>query len=467
MLKIHVVRQGGHLYYVHDLVPGRAELSLVAGEEPGVWVGSAHGALGLGGRVESAPFADVLEGRHPLSGRTLRKQRGPRSAAGFDLTFCAPKSVSLLHLLAPGEIASEVGAGHQAAVSGAIDYLGREGVGVRRTRKGETAHLASTGMVAGQFLHRTSRTLDPHLHTHVVAANLAEGVDGSWSAVDSRRLFSHLGAAQALYHARLRLELGHRIGAAWEVRPTGLGDVVGVDTGLRRLFSQRSASMDEYRFVQAGPDHAAVPPRAAFHAERPEKNGSVTVDELRSQWRRRAAELGFDLGDLTRAVGPHRDRCVAPVIDHRAVADRLNELARRQRAIARHQLVALVASSAPGGADARSVESMTSRWLEASGAELAGQARGLPGSVRSERWEAAALRRTVEAEPVGAVGSERAGWPMARSRWGSGVPAPDGRSFGGRGPVAVAFGIDLPPRTTGQTPSWDLDGSDRSLSMDR
>jgi len=115
--------------------------------------------------------------------------------------------VSLLHLLAPGEMAQAAGAGHHAAVADALDYLGREGVGVRRSRRGEVAFLSSTGPVAGAFVHRTSRALDPHLHTHVVVANVAEGVDGVWSGVDSRRLHAHLGAAQALYHARLRGEL--------------------------------------------------------------------------------------------------------------------------------------------------------------------------------------------------------------------------------------------------------------------
>ncbi len=102
VLTIHVVRQGGHHYYVHDLVPGRAEGGLVAGEEPGVWTGAGAGSLGLAGPVGSWDFAEVLEGRDPSSGRSLRRLQGDRSSAGFDLTFCAPKSVSLLHLLAPG-----------------------------------------------------------------------------------------------------------------------------------------------------------------------------------------------------------------------------------------------------------------------------------------------------------------------------------------------------------------------------
>jgi conjugative relaxase-like TrwC/TraI family protein len=453
---MHVVRQGGHGYYVDDLVPGRAEGSLVAGEEPGLWVGAAPRALGLRGRVEREPFAELLEGRHPWSGRSLGSPRGPRSAAGYDLTFSAPKSVSLLHLLAPEELAAAVGAGHQAAVEGSLDYLGREGVGVRRTRKGVTAFLPSTGVVAGQFIHRTSRALDPHLHTHVVAANLAEGVDGAWSAVDSRRLFSHLGAAQALYHARLRLELGHRIGASWEMRPNGLGDVVGVDAGLRRLFSQRSASMDQYRFERGVTRTVASSP-AAFHADRPEKNRSVTVEELRSEWRRRATELGFDLGDLTRAVGPHHDRDGPPVIDNRAVMDRLAGLAGHQQTLTRRHLVAVVASSAPKGADIRQIESLASHWLEAAGPPLAGDDRGERGPVRPERrWEVATVGRAVEA---------RSPTPPLPSSW---APPTDGTRSHERGRDASAVRIDPPlhPRDR-STPVLPMAGPDRSLGAER
>ena len=136
MLKIHVVRQGGHHYYVDDLVPGRAEGTLVAGESPGAWTGTGARALGVADAVEASSFGEVLEGRHPRWGTSLRALRGDRTVAGFDLTFCAPKSVSILHLLAPGEIAGQVGDGHHAAVAEATDYLQRAALRVRRTRSG-------------------------------------------------------------------------------------------------------------------------------------------------------------------------------------------------------------------------------------------------------------------------------------------------------------------------------------------
>ena len=313
VLQIHIVRDGGHHYYVHDLVPGRAEGGLVAGEEPGAWVGEGTTSLGLTGRVGSPEFAALLAGRHPESGRPLRTARGDRSVAGYDLTFAAPKSVSLLHLLAPREIAEAAGTGHQRAVADALEYLGREGVGTRRSHGGQVAYLSTTGPVAGQFLHRTSRALDPHLHTHVVVANVAEGVDGVWSSVDSRRLHAHLGAAQALYHARLRGELGDRMGAAWRVRPSGTGDISGVDPGLCRLFSTWAVSMDEYNHQHGTAGSGRGSSIAAFHADRPEKDRRVTVDHLVTEWRQRASDHGIDLGDLTRSVGSHRSQDVLVV----------------------------------------------------------------------------------------------------------------------------------------------------------
>ena len=191
--------------------------------------------------------------------------------AGFDLTFCAPKSVSVLHLLAPRELGTAAVAAHAAAVADALAYLERNGLGVRRSRSGEVQHLAATGTVAAGFVHRTSRALDPHLHSHVVTANVAQGVDGTWSSLDSRRLFLHRRATGAVYDAALRHHLRRR--PAWHgtgVRPV-VGEVAGVDPVLRRLFSQRAASIDEHVARSRGRPSAGAR-TVAFHADRPEKD---------------------------------------------------------------------------------------------------------------------------------------------------------------------------------------------------
>jgi conjugative relaxase-like TrwC/TraI family protein len=403
VLKIQVVRQGGHHYYVDDLVPGRAEGTLVAGEAPGTWSGAAASALGVTGTVEDHAFGEVLDGRDPRSGAALRETRGDRSVAGYDLTFCAPKSVSLLHLLAPREMAGEVGAGHHAAVGEATDYLERTAVGVRRTRGGRTTYLPSIGVVAGRFLHRTSRTLDPHLHTHLVVGNVTQGVDGAWSAVDGRRVFAHARAAQAIYHARLRMELSDRLGAAWEVAPSGLGDVIGVDASMRRLFSQRSAAIEEYVVRRVGPGSATRTP-GAYHATRPGKDRTGTVDSLVAEWKQRATDFGFDIGDLTRVVGRRREGPPAPEIDGGRVREQLDHLALRQRTLARRDIVAVVAAASTGGVRARVVEEVAARVVEGTGPPMARDGARCPvvapgavagGPAPEPRWGAADVARAV------------------------------------------------------------------------
>jgi conjugative relaxase-like TrwC/TraI family protein len=428
VLKIHVIRQGGHHYYVDDLVPGRAEGTLVAGESPGAWTGTGATALGVADAVEATSFGEVLEGRHPRWGTSLRAIRGDRSVAGFDLTFCAPKSVSILHLLAPGEIAGQVGDGHHAAVAEATEYLQRAAVRVRRTCHGRLALMSSTGMVAGNFVHRTSRALDPHLHSHLVVANVAEGVDGMWSTVDSRRIFAHLGAAGAIYHARLRWELSERIGAAWEVPANGLGDVVGVERRMRRLFSQRSATVDEYVMGRAVGTGGPTRTRVAFHATRPEKDRSQTVESLANQWRRRAADFGYDLGDLTRAVGRRRQVATVPEIDRGRVHERLQHLAGHQRSLAQRDVVGVLAGASSGGTRAQVVESVAAHILERSGEELDPSGTRTPGGgpgrgaeVREPRRSAADLARFVEGQPEELASfAQLDGWRTAREGPGIG-----------------------------------------------
>jgi len=298
--------------------------------------------------VGAAGFRELLAGRDPLDGRGLRAARGDRPVSGFDLAFCAPKSVSVLHLLAPRELGAAVGSAHEAAVDDALGYLERHGHGVRRVRSGHVHHLASTGAVAAAFVHRTSRALDPHLHTHLVAANVAQGVDGTWSSLDSRRLFLHRRATEAVYGASLRHHLTAAAGVDWRRGDSGRWEVDGVDPVLCRLFSQRTASIDEFVAGNVARTPAGLR-RAAFFADRPDKERGTTVDGLRSTWRRRVAAIDVDTGDLVRTVGRSRTAHVPEVVDEVALRSGLERLVATRTRVSVRDLVATVADSAPRG----------------------------------------------------------------------------------------------------------------------
>jgi conjugative relaxase-like TrwC/TraI family protein len=68
---------------------------LGSGEAPGRWIGSRSMRLGLSGVVAADDLRAVLDGRCAASGRSLITVRRPDRLPGLDLTFSAPKSVSL------------------------------------------------------------------------------------------------------------------------------------------------------------------------------------------------------------------------------------------------------------------------------------------------------------------------------------------------------------------------------------
>ncbi len=98
---------------------------------------------------------------------------------GFDLTFCAPKSVSVLWGLGDRETSASVRVAHDLSFDAALRYLEDQACWSRRDTNG-SVKMRRDGFVAAAFRHRTSRAGDPHLHTHVDAANATRSADGRW-----------------------------------------------------------------------------------------------------------------------------------------------------------------------------------------------------------------------------------------------------------------------------------------------
>ncbi|MDT7555355.1 MAG: hypothetical protein QOI16_3909, partial [Pseudonocardiales bacterium] len=116
---------------------------------------------------------------------------GPRSVHGFDLTFCALKSVSLVRALSTNPVlAKAIADAHATAMGEAMEYLGAH-AGYTRVHNPVTGvkdlvHLP--GLVAVAYQHETSRCGDPHLHTHVIVPNRQARADGSLVSIDGTSL---------------------------------------------------------------------------------------------------------------------------------------------------------------------------------------------------------------------------------------------------------------------------------------
>jgi conjugative relaxase-like TrwC/TraI family protein len=166
VLSIAKMRAGAERYYLDTVATGLEEYYTGAGEAPGIWIGSGCADLDLSGEVLAEHLSAVLGGMSPADGSSLLMRRADpeRRVAGFDLTFSAPKSVSLVYGLGSDAVSEQVRLAHGEAVAQALAYLEAHAARARRGYGG-TSRLETSGLVAAAYQHRTSREGDPQLHT--------------------------------------------------------------------------------------------------------------------------------------------------------------------------------------------------------------------------------------------------------------------------------------------------------------
>ncbi|HEX8690198.1 MAG TPA: MobF family relaxase [Solirubrobacterales bacterium] len=250
MLSIGKLGKGQERYYLDKVAEGAEDYYSGEGEVAGEWLGDAAEDLTLSGEVEAAQLEAMLTGRNPADGEPLVGMRGVPSSGsvpGFDLTFSAPKSVSLLWGLGGPIAAVEVKAAHREAVGAALDYMQREACWTRRG-VGGSEFVQGNGYLAAGYLHRSSRNGDPQLHTHVLIANATKGPDGRWTRLYHPAIYDHAKTASYIYEAHLRHELSRRLGVEWQPTRKGIAEIAGfADEHLRpsppvaRKYSRRRA----------------------------------------------------------------------------------------------------------------------------------------------------------------------------------------------------------------------------------
>jgi conjugative relaxase-like TrwC/TraI family protein len=301
VLSLGKLAPGQQEYYLDTVARGAEEYYTGAKEAPGQWIGGAAARLGLSGEVDAAALGRVLDHVHPDDSYRLTAARSVPTVAGFDATFCAPKSVSLLFALGDPEASNEVRNAADAAVRASFEVLEGAACRVRRGKGGHTV-LDADGFVAASFRHRTSRAGDPHLHTHVVIGNLAyASIDEKWSALDGRPLYSWLSPVGHLYNAHLRWELTQRLGVQWRPIRNGVADIDGFSTTVLREFSTRRREI-EMHMEEHGLDGPRAAQLAAYATRRPKETGAA-AEALLPWWQERAEAIGFDPDALQAVLG--------------------------------------------------------------------------------------------------------------------------------------------------------------------
>ena len=295
--RYYLDQAGGPVTAAGALTSGVEDYYLGGPEAAGRWLGRGARALGLDGRVQDDALHAVLAGDSPVTGEILRT-RG--TVAGFDVTFSAPKSVSVLFGIGDPAIQSAIHEAHARAVTEAFTYFERSTAFARRGAGGAET-VRGEGLVAAAFVHRTSRSGDPQLHTHVLVANLVRAEDGRWSALDGRLVYAHARTAGFLYQAALRAELTRALGVEWTPVSKGSAEIRGVSSRVIRAFSRRRAEIEAAIELHGSRGRHAA--QIAALDTRRAKDRAVRPEALAPEWRLRAAKLGLHEARLGRLLG--------------------------------------------------------------------------------------------------------------------------------------------------------------------
>jgi conjugative relaxase-like TrwC/TraI family protein len=277
------------------------------GEAPGRWVGREAASLGLAGAPERGDLETLLSGHHPVDGSRIGGRFRTRNA-GFDLTFTAPKSVSVLAAVGDPAVREAAVAAHVAGVVAGLDYLERFESRARRGRNGLTV-IGAGGFVGAAFTHELSRSGDPHLHTHVVIANVVRGEDGRWSAPDMRPVYAAAKTAGTIAEAVMRQELSRSLGVEWGTLEKGTADLARVPEAVVGEFSGRRAEIVELAAERGAVGLAAV---GAVQRETRDWKRELDRDQAVADWRARAAEHGFGRAEVDALVRDKGTQWEAP-----------------------------------------------------------------------------------------------------------------------------------------------------------
>ena len=280
------------------------------------WAGKGAEELGLKGPVDPATFRAVLEGKVPDGSGTELGRRGKDGEIlhrpGRDLTFSAPKSVSIAALIGGDRRIVEA---HDRAVSATLAWV-EKNAAETRMKDPDTGRMARVGnqkIVTATFRHDTSRNLDPQLHTHSVIANMVQGEDGKWRSMANEGLYANQKLIGMLYRSELAAGLGKLGYGIEKTHADGRFEIAGVSRAAIEAFSSRRAEIEaamEARGLGASADNPRIAERAALMTRA--KKRDIDRAELGSVWQKQAADLGLDAKAL---VAEAEGNSAAPVRD--------------------------------------------------------------------------------------------------------------------------------------------------------
>lgn len=261
------------------------------GQAPSEWQGSGAQALNLSGAVDREQFIMLLEGK--VAGLELGTMRDGawEHRPGWDLTFSAPKSVSIM-----AEVAGDrrLVAAHERAVRTALGLAESHLSATRLREDGSVRREATGNLVIATFRHGTSRALDPQLHSHNIILNMTQDDAGQWRSLEPRAFYQLQKQLGAIYRQELADEV-QRLGYQIDRGQESTFEIAGIDEATLDAFSQRSAAI-EARLAERGTsrEEASAAEKQVIALDTRLAKEAVPHAELICDWREAADADGWD-----------------------------------------------------------------------------------------------------------------------------------------------------------------------------
>ena len=347
------------------------------------WLGEGADALNLEGAVDSRRFKDLLVGEiDPFT--QMQRQHGDASKErlGYDLTFSAPKGVSMQALIHGDKSIIEA---HEKAVAAAVREAEKLAQ-ARTTTNGRTQTQNTGNLVVATFRHETSRALDPELHTHAVVLNMTQREDGKWRALKNDELMRskmHLGD---VYKQELAMELAN---LGYELRfnsKSNTFDLAHFSEQQIKAFSQRSTQIEQrLEAMGLSRETADAQTKSRVSLATRDRKTDHSRDEIHKEWVSRARAHGIDFEntgwkghgkseemEISRNSVP--DFTSPEVKADRAIQFAVKSLSERDASFSREKLIQVANKHALGRASQHDVESAYRRAVD-KGAVIEGEAR--------------------------------------------------------------------------------------------
>lgn len=275
MLSIYTLKSAGEAskYYKNDNYYAKEGIDSYS-----EWLGQGALKLNLKGSVAVEQFQSILEGHLPNGVDMIQTKQGNHHRPGYDLTFSAPKSVSILGIVGGDE---RVINAHREAVKTVLTLVENTYGAYRAKENGVVAIEKTNNLTVAAFEHTDSRALDPNLHTHCIVMNVTERSDGAWRTLYGDDLYNFkilIGMHYRSILAEKLMSLGFQLE---QTSQKGTFELEGFEQKLIDQFSKRREQI-KAKLESMGLSGGKAAVIANFDTRSNKK--AVNVDHIRAVW---------------------------------------------------------------------------------------------------------------------------------------------------------------------------------------